>query len=156
MGTPSVQGTGNGQVPGFQEGGSMSQQAIDKMSNDQLVNLSKTGSDIDKKNAVAELTERLGGGPEKGEKGEEGEKGEKGAEKGEKAGGAEKPSSTGSSSLDEDLKKILEKLAKGEPLTPEEEQKLKAALGGGNDPSSQSISPDKIGDPQGAPPQVPV
>lgn len=125
MGTGSIQGTGNGQVPGFQEGGSMSQDAIDKMSNDQLLNLSKNGNEIDKKNAAAELMERLSGtekGTEKGgEKG--GEKGvEKGGSPGEKGGGG---------TLDDELKKILEKLKRGEQLTPEEEQKLMAALGNG-------------------------
>lgn len=117
-----VTGAGNGQVPGFQEGG-MSQDAIDKMSNDQLVNLAQTGSEVDRKNAAAELKERLGG--EKVEKGEKGEKGG-GAEGAGGAGG-------GGGEIDDELQKIIDKLLRGEKLTPEEEMKLKGALGPTND-----------------------
>jgi len=111
MSDMSVQGAGfgNGVVPGFQEGGGVSEKAIDKMENKELVNLLQNGSPIDRQNALKELMERLGATQSEGSEG---------------AGGG----GGGIEGVDDELKKILEKLMKGEKLEPEEVTKLLGAL----------------------------
>lgn len=109
----SVQGTGglnNGFVPNFQEGGGVSKEAIDKMGNDELINLAQKGSPIDKQNAMNELMERLGAN--------------KTGESGGGGGGG-----GGIEGVDDELKKILQKLMNGESLSADEVKKLVQALG---------------------------
>ncbi|WP_151633539.1 hypothetical protein [Noviherbaspirillum aerium] len=98
----------------------------------------------DKEMAFAELQKRLGElMPEKAEKSPE-----KGTEK-SGGGGDEKKAGGGSGgSLEELLKKLLEKIQSGQPLTPEEQQladKLGLKAEGKNNPApDQSSNPDQI------------
>jgi hypothetical protein len=149
MGGVNFNTSANFQVPGGQQGGATSQENLANMSAEKLAEVWSNSSGAQKEAAWAELQKRLAelmsekGGEKGGEKGAP-EKGGGGGEKG--VPGGEKGGSGGS--LDELLKRILEKLKAKEPLNAEE-QALADQMGlktseKGNTPPDQGGNPDSI------------